>query len=235
MVADIAKLEAGTQGRGPARQIRLHQRRAKSWLAKMDGQRLDLLTPESVNAWRNRTSPKPAPIRSPASPPSGPPLLPPLHPVPVHPRCHSLLKVALPANPFAGVKLKDPGPQRYRSDVKPGMAPGLRRERTAARAAPALPRPGPVPVGRPAAQGGRFADLAAGRFRARASFKSAGRPILSPRPRRASGRLTSPAASSTCSAHSSPASELGIRPGRLGARNPAATYDIYRCDCTWRD
>ena len=30
-----------------------------------------------------------------------------------------MLRVKLPANPFAGVKLKDPGPQRYHSEINP--------------------------------------------------------------------------------------------------------------------
>jgi hypothetical protein len=33
----------------------------------------------------------------------------------------AVLKVKLPRNPFAGVKLKDPGAQRYHSDVNPEL------------------------------------------------------------------------------------------------------------------
>lgn len=120
MVSDLAKLEAG---------VKAKERRAKydyvngghaAWLAKVDGQPLDLLTPESVNAWRNHYVAKAGsdPISRKSAERSAASYL----------RCsRSLftndviraLKVKLPANPFAGVKLKDPGPQRFRSEVNP--------------------------------------------------------------------------------------------------------------------
>lgn len=121
IVADIAKVESGMKGE--------KAKRAKfdyisgghaAWLARVDGQRLDVLTPETVNAWRNAYVTKAGtdPVKRKSAERSAASCL----------RCAralfatdvtSVLKVKLPANPFAGVKLKDPGPQRYHSDVNP--------------------------------------------------------------------------------------------------------------------
>lgn len=121
IVADIAKVEAGMKGN--------KAKRAKydnfsgghaAWLARVDGKRLDVLTPDTVNAWRNAYVAKAGtdPIKRKSAERSAASCL----------RCAralfaadviAALKVKLPANPFAGVKLKDPGPQRYHSDVNP--------------------------------------------------------------------------------------------------------------------
>lgn len=85
----------------------------KAWLAKVDGQPLDVLTPEIVNAWRNQYAGSDPVARKSAERSAASYL-----------RCArslftsdvlSVLRVKLPANPFAGVKLKDPDPQRYHS------------------------------------------------------------------------------------------------------------------------
>lgn len=120
MVADVAKIDAGAKGKARRAKYDYMNGGRKIWLAKIDGQRLDVLTPEGVNAWRNQyvsragTDPvaRKSAERSAAS----------------YLRCArslfapdvlSMLRVKLPGNPFAGVKLKDPGPQRYHSEINP--------------------------------------------------------------------------------------------------------------------
>jgi len=91
-----------------------------AWLAKIDSQPLGILTPESVTGWRNAYVAKAGsdPVKRKSAERSAAAYL----------RCaRSLftadilltLKVKLPPSPFAGVKLKDPGAQRYHSEVNP--------------------------------------------------------------------------------------------------------------------
>ena len=118
MVADLGKVDAGAKGRAKRAKYDYVNGGRKAWLAKVDGLSLDVLTPESVNAWRNRYVAKAGtdPIERKSAERSAASYL----------RCArslftpdvtAVLKVKLPGNPFAGVKLKDPGPQRYHSEV----------------------------------------------------------------------------------------------------------------------
>ena len=120
MVADLAKVDAGVKGRAKRAKYDHVNGGRKAWLAKVDGQPLDILTPEVVSAWRNQYVAKAGtdPIERKSAERSAASYL----------RCArslftpdvtAMLKVALPANPFAGVKLKDPGPQRYHSEINP--------------------------------------------------------------------------------------------------------------------
>lgn len=120
MVADLAKIEAGVKGRAKNAKYDYVNGGRKAWLEKIDGQPLGVLTTEAVNAWRNRYVAKAGsdPVGRKSAERSAASYL----------RCaRSLftpdvlgsLRVKLPPNPFAGVKLKDPGPQRYHSDVNP--------------------------------------------------------------------------------------------------------------------
>ncbi len=125
LVADVAKLESGLKKKAKRAKYDYTNGGHKAWLAKVDAQRLDVLTPETINEWRNRyvakagTDPvsRKSAERSAAS----------------YMRCArslfaadvvAVLKVKLPPNPFEGVKLKDPGPQRYHSDVDAGWLLG---------------------------------------------------------------------------------------------------------------
>lgn len=119
MISDLAKLETGKKGRALRRsKFDYVNGGRKAWLALVDGQPLDLLTPESVNLWRNGfvakagTDPvkRKSAERSAASYMRGVRSL-------FTADVLGALKVKLPSNPFAGVKLRDPGPQRYHSDV----------------------------------------------------------------------------------------------------------------------
>jgi integrase len=118
MVADVAKLEAGLRGKAKRAKYDYVNGGRKAWMAKVDAQSLDVLTPETVASWRNQYVAKAGadPIKRKSAERSAASYL----------RCTrslftsdvlSVLKVKLPPNPFAGVKVKDPGPQRYRSDV----------------------------------------------------------------------------------------------------------------------
>jgi integrase len=120
MVADIAKVEAGVKGRAKRAKYDYMKGGRNAWLAKVDSQPLNLLTPDAVNAWRNHYVAKAGsdPMARKSAERSAASYL----------RCArslftrevtAMLHVKLPANPFAGVKLKDPGPQRYHSEINP--------------------------------------------------------------------------------------------------------------------
>lgn len=120
MVADIAKVEAGLRGKAKRAKHDYVNDGRKAWLAKVDGQSLDVLTSDAVNEWRNRYVHKAGsdPLKRKSAERTAASCI----------RCAralfspdivSLLAVKMPANPFTGVKLKDPGPQRYHSSVNP--------------------------------------------------------------------------------------------------------------------
>lgn len=120
LVSDVAKLEAGLRGKAKRAKFDYMNGGRKAWLTKVDGQRLDVLTPEAVNAWRNQYVARAGsdPVARKSAERSAASYL----------RCArslftpdvlSMLRVKLPPNPFAGVKLKDPGPQRYHSEINP--------------------------------------------------------------------------------------------------------------------
>jgi len=120
MVADIAKLEAGMKAADRKMKFDYATGGRAAWLEKVERQPLGVLTAETVNAWRNRYVTKAGtdPMKRKSAERSAASYL----------RCSRalfspdvlrVLKVKLPENPFAGVKLKDPGPQRYHSDVSP--------------------------------------------------------------------------------------------------------------------
>jgi len=120
IVSDVAKLEAGLRGKAKRSKYDYVTGGRTAWLAKVDAQRLDVLSPETVSAWRNAYVAKAGadPVKRKSAERSAASYM----------RCArslftsdvlSVLKVKLPSNPFAGVKLKDPGAQRYHSDVNP--------------------------------------------------------------------------------------------------------------------
>lgn len=121
MVSDLARLETGLKRKERRAKYDHVNGGQKRWRAKVDAQRLDILTPESVNAWRNRYVAKAGddPVARKSAERSAASYL----------RCArslftkdvtSMLRVKLPPiSPFLGVKLKDPGPQRYQSTINP--------------------------------------------------------------------------------------------------------------------
>jgi integrase len=119
MISDLAKLETGKKGRALRRsKFDYVNGGRKAWLALVDGQSLDLLTPESVNAWRNNFVAKAGtdPVRRKSAERSAASYMRGVRSL-FTADVLGALKVKLPPNPFTGVKLRDPGPQRYHSDV----------------------------------------------------------------------------------------------------------------------
>ncbi len=120
IMADLAKVDAGLKGKALRAKYDHVNGGHKAWLKKVDDQSLSLLTPESLAAWRNEYTARAAadPIARKSAERSAASFL----------RCSRalfspdvlrVLKVPLPPTPFAGVKIKDPGPQRYHSDINP--------------------------------------------------------------------------------------------------------------------
>jgi len=122
IVADLAKVEAGLRGKAKRRKFDYAAGGRKEWLAKVNNQRLDILTPKTVNEWRNRYAAKAGadPLRRKSAERSAASILRCARAL-FSPDVTAVLKVKFPANPFVGVKLKDPGPQRYHSDVNPEL------------------------------------------------------------------------------------------------------------------
>ena len=122
IVSDVAELEVGLKRKAKRAKYDYVNGGRKAWLAKVDAQRLDVLSPEIVSAWRNAYVAKAGtdPVKRKSAERSAASYM----------RCArslftadvlTVLKVKLPPNPFTGVKLKDPGAQRYHSDVNPEL------------------------------------------------------------------------------------------------------------------
>jgi integrase len=230
----MAKLEAGLRGRAKRAKYDYMHGGRQAWLAKLDGQRLDLLTPETVNAWRNKYVGKAGlgPIKRKSAERSAASYL----------RCTrslfthdvlSLLKVKLPANPFEGVKLKDPGPQRYHSDVNPewllGCAERELREK------------------QPQHYLALFLCLWAGLRRKEADLLLWQQVDLKEGQIhvRRTAYFEPKTEESQRAIDLAPEAVDVIRSFKKGSQsefvlngsepNPSATYDYYRCDCLWRD
>ncbi len=240
MAADVAKLDAGLKSADKRAKYDYVNGGQKKWLARVDGVSLDVLTPETVNTWRNAYVAKAGsdPIARKSAERSAASYLRCARSLFV-PDVTSALKVALPPNPFAGVKLKDPGPQRYRSEVSAEWL------LTAAE--------GELRDSRPQLYLALVLCLWGGLRRKEADL------LTWPQINFDAGLLT------ICrTAHFEPKTEESQRqvdlapqaldvlrsflPGPTEEKkaksefvldgtdpNPAATYDFYRCDCTWRD
>jgi integrase len=234
MVADVAKLEAGIKSKARKAKYDYVNGGRAAWLAKVEGQRLDVLTPDSVNAWRNRYVTKAGtdPITRKSAERSAASYL----------RCAralftpdvvAVLKVKVPANPFAGVKLKDPGPQRYHSEVNPEWLLGCAERELRAK--------------QPQLYLALFLCLWAGLRRKEADLLAweqvdfdAGQIHI-----RRTAHFEVKTEESQRDIDLAPAALDVLRTFKAGSRSefvlagsdphPAATYDFYRCDCTWRD
>ncbi len=120
IIADLAKVDAGAKGRAKRAKYDYMNGGRDAWLAKVDGQSLALLTPDVVNAWRNRYVAKAGtdPVARKSAERSAASYLRCARSL-FTPEVTAMLHVKTPANPFTGVKLKDPGPQRYHSEINP--------------------------------------------------------------------------------------------------------------------
>ena len=122
MVADLAKLEAGVKGKAKMAKYDYVNGGRKAWLAKVDSQSLDFLTPETINTWRNAYVAKAGtnPVERKSAERSAASYMRCVRAL-FTPDVVGVLKVKLPIYPFAGVKLKDPGAQRYHSEINPEL------------------------------------------------------------------------------------------------------------------
>ena len=120
LVADIAELEVDLSPKERRAKHDYVNGGRKAWLAKVDAQRLDVLTPETVSVWRNSyvAKPGPDPVKRKSAERSAASFLRGARSL-FTAEVLAVLTVKLPPNPFAGVKLRDPGAQRYHSDVNP--------------------------------------------------------------------------------------------------------------------
>ena len=234
MVADIAKVEAGVKAKARREKYDYVNGGRAAWLAKIDCQSLDVLTSEAITEWRNAYTAKAGtdPVKRKSAERSAASYL----------RCVralftedvlSVLGVKLPANPFVGVKLKDPGAARYHSEINPEWLLGCaERELKAEHTNQYL---------------GLFLCLWAGLRRKEADLLMWAQVDLS------AGELNI-----RRTAYFEPKTEESIRTIDLAPAavdvlrsfkkwsgsefvlkgsepDPSATYDFYRCDCTWRD
>lgn len=234
LVSDVAKLEAKLRGKAKRAKYDYVNGGRKAWLEKVDSERLDVLTPETVNAWRNAYVAKAGsdPVKRKSAERSAASYM----------RCArslftgdvlSMLKVKLPLNPFAGVKLKDPGAQRYHSEVNAEwLLACAERE---------------LRVGFPQRYLALFLCLWAGLRRKEVDlltweqidFKNGQIHIrrtahFEPKTEESQRIVDLPteAIDVLRSFKKGNQTEFVLE----GAQpNPAATYDYYRCDCTWRE
>jgi integrase len=145
----------------------------------------------------------------------------------------SVLKVKLPPNPFAGVKLKDPGPQRYHSDINPEWLLVCAENELRTK--------------RPQQYLALFLCLCAGLRRKEADLLTwqqidfdAGQIHI-----RRTACFEPKTEESQRDIDIAPAALDILRTFKAGVKtefvlvgsdpHPAATYDFYRCDGTWRD
>jgi integrase len=234
IVSDLAKLETGLRGKAARSKYDYVTGGRKAWLARVDAQRLDVLTPESVNAWRNAYVAKAGsdPMRRKSAERSAASYLRNARSL-FAADVRSLLKVTLPPNPFAGVKLKDPGPQRYRSEVNAEwLLSCAERE---------------LRKTHPQQYLALFLCLWAGLRRKeadlltweqvdfnQAQIRIRRTPHFEPKTEESQRDIDlPPAAVDVLRAFKKGNTSEFVLAG--GQPNPSATYDYYRCDCTWRD
>lgn len=118
LILDLGKVEEGLKAKAKNRKYDYLNGGHVAWRAKVDGQSLSLLTPEALIGWRNAHVAVAGsdPMARKSAERTAASVLRCVRAL-FSPDVLAVLKVPLPANPFSGVKVKDPGPQRYHSDV----------------------------------------------------------------------------------------------------------------------
>lgn len=233
LVADVAKVDAGLKTKERRRKFDYLNGGHAAWIEKVNSQPVSLLTPESITRWRNSYVAKAGtdPVARKSAERSAASIL----------RCTraifsadvlALLKVVLPPNPFEGVKMKDPGPQRYHSDVNPEwlIACAERELRTA--------QPQEYMALLLCLWGGLRRKEADTLTWAQIDFDGAQIHIRRTEhfePKTEESQRTvdvPPAVLDVLRGFKKDSTSEFVLDG--GAANPAATYDYYRADCTWR-
>ncbi|MGH7996700.1 MAG: tyrosine-type recombinase/integrase [Opitutaceae bacterium] len=120
IVADVVKLDAGLSRKAKRAKFDYVNGGHKAWLARVEGQRLDVLTPEAIAAWRNEFVARAGsdPLKRKSAERTAASCIRCARAL-FSPEIIGLLSVKVPPNPFSGVKLRDPGPKRYHSNVNP--------------------------------------------------------------------------------------------------------------------
>ena len=120
LVADIAKLSTGTKGKSRNSKYNWIGDGRTKWVTKIESQSMSILTTDALIGWRNAYVNRVGsdPIKRKSAQRTSASIL----------RCTKamfseditkLLKLPLPPNPFDGLKVPQPGPARYLSDVNP--------------------------------------------------------------------------------------------------------------------
>ncbi|MDX2186669.1 MAG: site-specific integrase [Opitutaceae bacterium] len=120
LVSDLAGIEKGLKAAAKKGKFDYVNGRRAEWLAKIHRQPTGLLTPDSINAWRVEYVARAGanPLKRKSAERSASSIL----------RAGralfakdvlSVLGLPIAQSPFEGVKIKDPGPQRYHSEVDP--------------------------------------------------------------------------------------------------------------------
>lgn len=122
LVVDVAKLESRVPPKEKRTKFDYHGGGRTRWQARIHAQKLDILTAESVTAWRNSYVNRAGsnPLRRKSAERSAASIIRSSRAL-FSPDVVAHLRVKVPPNPFVGVKLGDPGPQRYVSDVRPEL------------------------------------------------------------------------------------------------------------------
>jgi len=118
IISDVAGLEKGMKKKNLRMKFDHVNGGRVAWLKTINSQALDVLSPEKIAEWRNTYVAKAGndPVKRKSAERSAASYL----------RCCkalfatdvlNVLSVPLPPNPFASLKIKDPGPQRYQSTI----------------------------------------------------------------------------------------------------------------------
>ena len=234
LVGDIAELEKGLSAKARRRKHDYVNGGHSAWIAKVDSQALSRLSLESVSAWRNNYVAKAGtdPLKRKSAERSAATVL----------RCSralfspdilSVLKVVLPPSPFAGVKLKDPGPQRYHSAVNPEWLlicaeSELRQQHAQQYLALVLCLWGGLRRKEADTLTWAQIDFAAGQIHIRRTE------YFEPKTEESQRVVDlAPAVLDILRGFKEGSQSEFVLDG--GDANPAATYDYYRADCTWRE
>jgi integrase len=125
MVSDLSKIEAGEKPKDRRAKYDYVNGGRAAWLARVEAQPLGVLTPDSITEWRNGYIAKAGtdPVARKSAERSAASYLRCVRAI-FSPDVLARLRVKVPANPFAGVKLHDPGPARYHSEIDPAWLLG---------------------------------------------------------------------------------------------------------------
>lgn len=120
IVSDLANVEAGLKGKAKTAKYDHVNGGRQAWRAKIESQRLDILTTDALIAWRNAFVARAGsdPIKRKSAERSAVTNLRGARSL-FTKEILMVLKVKVPPNPFTAMKIKTPGPRRYRSDVSP--------------------------------------------------------------------------------------------------------------------